>query len=151
MLLTGELRQYWSRQILVVGVSVVLYILLLWLAWGELQQIPRDALEALFTSLATLLGLTFTAFSILATFIPGLRSDFVQSRTFTTMGTTFVLAMVVELIGLLLSGLSFLAWGAPGTRIASLGAVLFAILSAGFLTQLIGYMSRLFKMARQRR
>lgn len=146
--IVGDLRQFWLRQLLIVGVSVLVFAIFIWLTWAELQAIPRDALEALFTASATLLGLTFTAFSILATFIPGLRKDFVQSRTFSTMGQTFVLSMAAELLTLILSGLSFLASGRPGVEYTALASVLFAFLSVGFLAQLVAYMSSLFKMAR---
>jgi hypothetical protein len=143
-----DLRQFWIRQLAITVASLLLFLVFLWLAWPELQVLPRDALEAIFTASATLLGLTFTAFSILATFIPGLRRDFVKSRTFSTMGQTFVLTMVAELLTLILSGLSFLAAGRPGVEYAALGAVLFAFLSVGFLAQLGAYMFSLFKMAR---
>jgi hypothetical protein len=147
----GDLRQFWLRQLGIAGASLVLFAIFLWLAWAELQVIPRDALEALFTASATLLGLTFTAFSILATFIPGLRKDFVQSRTFSTMGQTFVLTMAAELLTLVLSGASFLASGRPGIEYVALASLLFAILSVGFLAQLAAYMSSLFKMARSQK
>jgi|SRR5271157_287739 len=146
----GELRQFWLRQAVILAASTGLFILVLWFAWPELQTIPRDALEALFTAFATLLGLTFTAFSILATFMPGLRKDFVQSHTFSTMGQTFVLTMAVELAALVLSGLSFIVYGRPGIEYAQAASILFAILSLAFLVQLIAYMSSMFKMARSR-
>lgn len=145
----GELRQYWLRQLAVVVLSLIVYAILLSIGREELESIPRDASEALFTASATLLGLTFTAFSILATFIPGLRKDFVKSHTFRTMGQTFVLAMIAEFLTLVLSGLDFLGDGIPDVAYAGLAAILFAILSVGFIAQLLSYMSKLFKMARQ--
>ena len=145
------LRQFWLRQISIVFLSVVLYAVTLWLAWPEVSSLPRDVIETLFTASATLLGLTFTAFAILATFIPGLRADFVRSRTFVTMGKTFTFSMGAEFCTLVLSGISMLAYGTAGSSLAGLTAVFFAILSAGLLVQLIGYMSTLFRMARSRR
>lgn len=145
----GEvLTQFWGRQIAIVLVSVALFVALFFVAGSELQNLPREAFGVLFTAFATLAGLTFTAFSILATFIPGLRKDFVKSRTFAAMGQTFVLSMATELLAFLLAGLTFLAFGRPGIVVAGLASVYLAILSVGFLAQLMADMSTLFKMAR---
>ena len=144
-------RQFWSRQIWIALISAAIYAAMLWLAWPEVSSLPRDVLETLFTASATLLGLTFTAFSILATFIPGLRTDFVESDTFMTMGQTFTLSLASEFCTLVLSGIGMLAFGTTASSAASLAAVFFAILSACLLVLLVRFMSTLFRMARSRR
>jgi hypothetical protein len=145
----STVRQFWGGQIIIAACSTLGFVVLLLTARTQVQSLPRDGLEALFTATATLLGLTFTAFSILATFIPGIRPDFVRSKTFANMGQTFLITMWVELASLLLSGLSFVVFGREGIQYAVLAALYFAILSAGYISLLMGYMFSLFEMARR--
>jgi hypothetical protein len=133
----------------IVAGAIVATALLVRFYSSILDAVPQSGLEALSSIFATLLGLTFTAFSILTTFMPGLRRDFVKSRTFGTIGKTFVLTMAAQMAALALSVGSFVFYEPGVLKYAAPPTILFAILSVGLMGELMAYMFSMFRMARR--
>ncbi len=144
-----HLRQFWYRQMTIAAISLIATVLVVLLVPGAIEGIPQTGFEALSGGLATLLGLTFTAFSILTTFMPGLRRDFVRSQTFAVMGVTFVLTMAAQMAGLSVAAICFVFYRKPVLGILSPPTVFLALFSIGLMAELISYMFSLFEMARQ--
>lgn len=145
----SEIRQFWSRQLAILVVAaIVTGIAIRWFP-GRLDTVPPAGLEALSTGFATLLGLTFTAFSIVATFMPALRADFVKSGSFEMIGRTFVIAMLAQGAAFSLATLGFVLYSPDLVREIAPFLVYFAVASLGLLAKLGDYMFSLFRMARQ--
>jgi hypothetical protein len=145
----SEVWQFWSRQVEIVAVAIVATALMVLFYSSVLDAVPQSGFEALSSVFATLLGLTFTAFSILTTFMPGLRRDFVKSRTFGTIGKTFVLTMGAQMAAFALSVGSFVFYEPGVLKYAAPPTILFAILSVGLMGELMAYMFSMFRMARR--
>lgn len=149
MSVLGELRQFWSRQVLVGLVSLIMTVAFVLLAPGVIEGIPQTGFEALLVGLATLLGLTFTSLSIITTFMPGLRKDFVRSQTFAAMGATFVLTMAIQLTGVAMAAACFVFYRATVLGFLSPPTVFFSLFSIGLMAELFGYVFSIFEMARR--
>jgi hypothetical protein len=145
----GNLRQFWSRQLFIGIISAALTIAITQAAPGTIEGIPQTGFEALSGGLATLLGLTFTSFSILTTFMPNLRKDFVRSRTFSAMGATFVLTMAIQMAALSLTAVCFVLYRPSVLEVLSSAAAFLSLFSIGLMAELIGYMFNLFEIARR--
>jgi hypothetical protein len=144
-----EVRQFWSRQIAILVGSGVLTVLAMLRFSDQVTSVSPAGLEAVSTGFATLLGLTFTAFSIVATFMPGLRPDFVRSESFEMIGRTFVIAMITEGATFSLATTGFVLYSASLVEQVAPVLVFTAIASLGLLAKLGDYMFSLFRMARQ--
>lgn len=145
----SSVSQFWSRQIAILAAAAVVTELALWWFYDEISSIPPSGFEALSTGFATLLGLTFTAFAIVATFMPALRSDFVKSQSFEMIGRTFVIAMIAQGSAFSLATLGFILYTPEFTRQMAPFLVFTAVASLGLLAKLGDYMFSLFRMARQ--
>jgi hypothetical protein len=144
----SDVVQFWSRAIVIVVFAALLFGSLFFVAGGSLQSIPRDAFESMAAIEATLLGLTFAAFSVVSTFMPTLRRDFVQSRTFLTLGQTFLVTMLLQLAAFAVAWLSVILSGSRLPEYGGPAVVFVMILSVGFLLALVWDMFGLFRMAR---
>ncbi len=145
----GPALQHYSRQIEIAVVSVVLFAVLYLVASGPIESIPRDGFSTLAGMYATLLGLTFTAFSILTAIVPNVPKGLLRTPTFAMLGQTFVATMWLQLVTVLAAGLCYLGFGegwVPGTGLV---VVFLAILSAGFLILVVQFMFYLFKLVRR--
>ena len=145
----GSFWQFWSRQIAVLAASGVVTGFAVWRFSGIMTAVPSSGLEALSTGFGTLLGLTFTAFSIVATFMPALRADFVKSESFEMIGRTFVIAMFMQGSAFSLATLGFVLYSPDLSSQIAPFLVFTAVASLGFLAKLGDYMFSLFRMARQ--
>ncbi|MCI4324871.1 MAG: hypothetical protein L3K00_03165 [Thermoplasmata archaeon] len=140
--------QYYGRQLKALAASAVLFAAILALDGSQLGQIPRDGFGSLAEMFATLLGLTFAAFSVLTALLPSVPRSLVRSRTFLMFGQTFVATMWLQLVTLLASGLCYLGFGEGWVSDAGSLVVLGGILSTMFLLVVIHYMFYLFKLVR---
>ena len=132
---TEDLWQFWSLPVKLVLGSVIAYAALLYVAGTAIHSISSVAAESVAGVFATLLGLTFTAFSFLSAFMPVLRRDFVKSRTFLVMGQTFVVTMIAQISTFALAWISFLfhedGWSANlGFLIVPLALISIALMAA---------------------
>lgn len=144
-----RLWQFWSHQIVIGILSGAVTAAIVLVSPGTIESIPQTGFEALTGGLATLLGLTFTSFSILTTFMPGLRRDFVKSQTFSSMGATFVLTMAAQISALSGSAVCFVFYRTEILNILSPPTVFLSLLSVGLMAELVSYMFSLFEMARR--
>lgn len=116
----------------------------------SILTVPRDAIPFLATVLATLLGLTFTAFAIISAFMPNLREDYVSTHTFMNIGTTFFLTLLIQFISLILSFFSYLLYYQSYVHVMLFFTITGTIFSFGFLGTLIWGMFRIFRIARNK-
>jgi putative exporter of polyketide antibiotics len=145
---TEGLWQFWSLPVKLVVGSVFVYVGLLYIAGTAVHSISAAAAESVAGVFATLLGLTFTAFSFLSAFMPVLRRDFVKSRTFLVMGQTFVVTMMAQISTFALAWTSYLfhdyGWS------ANLGFLIvpLALISIALMATLITDLYWMFTAAR---
>ncbi len=145
----SRITQYYSRQIKAVVASAAAFVVLSIVAGSDLTSIPQAGFAALAEMFATLLGLTFAAFSILTALMTSVPKDFLRSRTFLMFGQTFVLTMWLQLFTVLAAGLCYLGYGNVWASDVGPGVVLSAILSVAFLVVVVHYMLYLFKVVRK--
>jgi hypothetical protein len=127
--------------------AVVAVLAVLWF-YDAISSITPSGLEALSTGFATLLGLTFTSFAVVATFMPALRSDFVKSRSFEMIGNTFVAAMICQGAAFSLATSGFIVYSPRIIHLMSPFIVFTGVASLGLLAKLGDYMFSLFRIAR---
>lgn len=147
--LGARIWQFYSRQIRATVLAFVAFVVIYVLAASYLYSIPQAGFATLAGMFATLLGLTFTAFSILTALTPSVPRSLVGTKTFLMFGQTFVFTMWLQLATVLLSGLCYLTFGekwVPGFGAAS---IFLAVLSVAFLLVVVHYMLYLFKLVRK--
>ncbi|WP_298278420.1 hypothetical protein [Ferroplasma sp.] len=98
--------------------------------------------------MATLLGLTFTAFAILFTITPYIRRDYVATDTFGNTGKTFTITLVIQFFTVILSFMAYVFFDADVYYGILLATTFFAVFSMGFLLFLIREMFILFRAIR---
>jgi hypothetical protein len=146
--LSYRIWQYYSRQINATVVSVAIFgVLYLW-AGPYLSSIPQDGFSTVATMFATLLGLTFAAFSIVTALMPSVPSGIVATRTFLMFAETFVFTMWLQLATLLAAGVCYLAYGAPWVAPTGVLVIFGALMSTAFLLVVVHYMFYIFKLVR---
>jgi hypothetical protein len=147
--LSSRVVQYYGRQIKAVVASGAAFLVLSVVAWSDLMSIPQSGFATIAEMFATLLGLTFAAFSVLTALMPSVPKDFLKSRTFLMFGQTFVVTMWLQLVAVLGAGLCYLGYGNRWATDVGPVIVLVAILSVAFLLVVVHYMLYLFKLVRK--
>jgi hypothetical protein len=148
--LSHRIWQYYSRQIKATVVSVAIFGVLYLRAGSYLSSIPQDGFSTIATMFATLLGLTFAAFSIVTALMPSVPSGIVATRTFLMFANTFVFTMWLQLATLLAAGVCYLAYGAAWVTPTGVWVIFGALMSTAFLLVVVHYMFYIFKLVRKR-
>jgi hypothetical protein len=141
--------QFYGRHIKIGIVSLVLFGTLWALASGSLLSISQNGFGILASMFATLLGLTFAAFSVLTGMMPSIPKSLIRTRTFLVFGQTFVATMWVQLLTVLVAGACYIAFGQSWVGRAGALAILLGILSTGLLLFVVHYMLFMFKLVRK--
>lgn len=123
-------------------------VLLLYFFNTYVSYIPRSGVPFFATMFATLLGLTFTAFSILAAFLPNIEKDFLGTRTFNVFQKTFELTLSLELISLVLSIIAYMAFSTDIYGYILYSLVFSTMLTIGFLGFLIRKTFKVFNITK---
>ena len=144
----NRIWQYWSEHIILSIILIVIWILFYIAANQELKELPRSVVPFLGTIMATLLGLTFTAFAILFTITPYIRRDYVATDTFGNTGKTFTITLVIQFFTVILSFMAYVFFDADVYYGILLATTFFAVFSMGFLLFLIREMFILFRAIR---
>ena len=113
------------------------------------SDIPRSGVPFFATVFATLLGLTFTAFSILAAFLPNIEKDFLGTKTFRVFQKTFEITLSLELVSLVLSIIAYMAFSTDIYRYILYGLVSSTMLTIGFLGFLISKTFKVFTITKE--
>lgn len=142
------IKQYWSEQILVSLVSLLIGSFLIVFFKTFLNTVPRAAIPFIATVFATLLGLTFTAFAIFTAFLPNIRVDFLKTKTLADEGLIFKFTIYLEMYTMLVSFLDYIFFGTDIFLPILYLMVLLIILSLGFFILLIRDTFLLFELAR---
>ncbi|HEV2165607.1 MAG TPA: hypothetical protein VGS23_01310 [Thermoplasmata archaeon] len=145
----GRIPQFYGRQLKATAASIAIFVTVFVAAPKALESIPQAGFATLAGMFATLLGLTFAAFSILTALTPSVPRGLLRSRTFLMFGQTFVVTIWLQLATVLLSGLCYLAYGSSWVEWTGIGVLFLAILSTGFLIVVVHYMLYLFKLVRR--
>ncbi|WMT51249.1 MAG: hypothetical protein RE471_09760 [Ferroplasma sp.] len=140
--------QYWSEHIELSGLLVGIWILFVSLSQQELKELPRSVIPFLVTILATLLGLTFTAFSILVAITPSIRKDFVRTVTFDNIGKTFYITLIIQFLTLILSLMDYIFFSTDLYYYILLASTFGTFFSLGFLLYLVRDIFGLFRVVR---
>jgi hypothetical protein len=148
--LSHRIWQYYSRQISATIVSIAIFGVLYLRAGSYLTSIPQDGFSTIATMFATLLGLTFAAFSIVTALMPSVPPGIVGTRTFLMFANSFVFTMWLQLATLLAAGVCYLAYGAPWVRPAGIWVIFGALVSTAFLLVIVHYMFYIFKLVRKK-
>jgi len=145
---TKKIRQYWSTHIILsIALALICVPFIIFLK-SNINMIPRSTIPFLSTILSTLLGLTFTAFSILVAVTPNIRKDFVATDTFNNIGKTFYLTLVIQFIADIFSFISYLLFDTTAFVSLMCSTIILSIYSFGFLFFLIRDIFILFKSVR---
>lgn len=144
----NRIWQYWSEHIILSIILIVIWILFFIAAHQELKELPRSVVPFLGTIMATLLGLTFTAFAILFTITPYIRRDYVATDTFSNTGKTFTITLVIQFFTVILSFMAYVFFNTDVYYGILLATTFFAVFSMGFLLFLIREMFILFRAIR---
>lgn len=144
----GKIWQFWKKQIELTIVCLFFGGALLLASHGHISSIPRSGIPFFATVFSTLLGLTFTAFSIIGAFMPNLETDFLDTTTFEVFEATFKITMVLELLSLIASIVDYLIFSSF-LYIASFDVlILLTTLTLGFMGFLLSRTFRVFKIAK---
>lgn len=144
----NHIKQYWQYEIrLTIATSIVVFALL-YFGTTPISNLPRSAMALFATILSTLLGLTLTAFSILIAFMRNFTVDFLQTNTFFNIGRLFRLIMVLELLSLVISVLTYVVYGSSFYEIGLFMAIFTLSLSLVYFWLLLNKIFRMFSIAR---
>jgi len=146
----NKIWQYWSAHIILSILLIIIWIVFLAFAHQELSELPRSVIPFLVTILATLLGLTFTAFSILVAITPNIRKDFVITDTFDNIGKTFYITMIIQFFTVILSFMAYIFFNTEAYYYLLPASTFGTVFSLGFLFFLIRDIFILFKGIRNR-
>lgn len=136
----------WKEHIVVGIVIIGADIFTTLLIYNKIEVIPRSALLEFSDLLATLLGLTFTAFAILVSITPMIRKDFLKTDIFDAIGKIFYATLILQFFSLILTFVSYILFGDNVYYISTmLVSINFAIWSLGFLLYLIRYLFVIFR------
>ncbi len=114
-----------------------------------IRAIPRSGVPFFATMFATLLGLTFTAFAILAAFLPNIERDFLGTKTFSVFQITFELTLSLELVSLILSIIAYLSFSTEIYLYILYSLVFSTMLTIGFLGLLINKTFYVFTITKE--
>lgn len=143
-----KLKQYWSYEIKATAITAVAIAILLYIGSSPISELPRSSMALMATILSTLLGLTLTAFSILIAFMRNFTIDFLETNTFLNIGRLFRLIMVVELVSLIVSVVTYVAYSTKYHDIGLFLALFTASLSLTYFWILLNRTFTLFRIAR---
>lgn len=146
----NKIWQYWSTHIKLSILLVVISALFILLSNNYLSKIPRSVIPFLGTILATLLGLTFTAFSILVAITPNIRKDFIATYTFDNIGKTFYFTLIIQFIAVILAFISYVFFSTWAYFYLLRISIMMTIFSFAFLIFLVRDMFILFKGVRNK-
>lgn len=136
----------WKENITVAMVILMAAIITLILVYNKIEGIPRSVLPEFSDMLTTLLGLTFTAFSILVSITPRIRKDFVKTDVFDAIGMVFYITLLFQFIALIFSFISYILYSHTiGYILCIMVSIAFTVLSLGFLLYLIRNLFLIFK------
>lgn len=144
----GNIFQFWKTQ-MVLGIFLILlpFIFLIF-TQSYIQTLPRSGVPFFATVFSTLLGLTFTAFSIIGAFMPNIEVDFLQTKTFEVFISTFKVTMLTELFSLIISIMTYLASGQYFTIFFDL-LIVFTSLTLGFMGFLLLKTFKVFAISKK--
>ncbi len=139
----------WKEHITVLILILIVIIITIVLIYNKIDNIPRSALPEFADMLATLLGLTFTAFSILVSITPRIRKDFLKTDIFDAIGIIFYVTLILQFFALIFTFISYMLYMDSITSITYILCMIIAISltvsSLGFLLYLIKQLFLIFK------
>ena len=140
------------KELVTVGVSIfIMGIVADVLLYNRLEEIPRSALLEFSDLLATLLGLTFTAFAILVGITPMIRKDFLRTDVFDSIGKIFYVTLILQFFSLILTFISYFLFGHNVFYFfANLATISLTVWSLGCLLYSIQNLFRLFKVTKNK-
>ena len=150
MIKNKRIWQYWSTHIILSIALALISILIMVFLNKDIIQIQRSTIPFLSTILSTLLGLTFTAFSILVAVTPNIRKDFIETTTFENIGKTFYLTLLIQFIADILSFFLYILFDTNAFYLLMDFTIILSIYSFGFLFFLIRDIFVLFKGIRNK-
>ena len=101
----------WKEHIAVGVLILIMVIITNLLVYNKIEEIPRSALLQFSDLVATLLGLTFTAFAILVSITPMLRKDLLKTDIFDSIGTMFYVTLILQFFSLIFTFVSYIIFG----------------------------------------
>lgn len=136
----------WKEHISVGVLILIMVIITNLLVYNKIEEIPRSALLQFSDILATLLGLTFTAFAILVSITPMIRKDFLKTDIFDSIGTIFYATLILLFFSLVFTFLGYTLYGHYIYYIfVIIIAISFAVWALGFLFYSIRFLFLIFK------
>ena len=146
----GTIFQFWRGEILLLLILALLSSLFVLFFHGYLITIPRNGIPFLATVFSTLLGLTFTAFSIIGAFIPNMERDFLNTHTFEVFEETFRLTMLLELLALIVSIIDYFAYDTIYIQYGIYALTILITISLGFMGYLLNKTFEIFRITRSK-
>lgn len=102
---------FWRGPIKLIITLIILSTIFIYLFSGTINEVPRNGITFLGTTFSTLLGLTFTAFTIIGAFMPNIPKDFLGTVTYETFIDIFKVTMSFQVIALILSIFEYFIFG----------------------------------------
>ena len=146
----GTIFQFWKGQIILLIVLVFISSLFVLIFRGYLITLPRTGIPFLATIFSTLLGLTFTAFSIIGAFMPNMERDFLNTHTFEVFEITLRLTMLLELLTLIVSIIDYFAYDDVHIQYGIYALTILITTSLGFMAYLLNKTFEIFRITRSK-
>ena len=141
----------WKEHISVGVLILIMVIITNLLVYNKIEEIPRSALLQFSDLVATLLGLTFTAFAILVSITPMLRKDLLKTDIFDSIGTMFYVTLILQFFSLIFTFVSYIIFGHNIFYIfINIVTINLAAWSLGFLLYSIRNLFVLFKSTKNK-
>ena len=145
-----KIFQFWKRQIILLIILALLSSLFILFFHRYLITLPRTGIPFLATIFSTLLGLTFTAFSIIGAFMPNMERDFLNTHTFEVFERTFRLTMLLELLSLIVSIIDYFAYNDIYIQYGIYALTVLITISLGFMAYLLNKTFEIFGITRSK-
>jgi hypothetical protein len=141
----------WKEHISVGVIILAAVIITNILVYNRIEEIPRSALLEFSNLLATLLGLTFTAFAILVSITPMIRKDFLKTDIFDSIGVIFYVTLILQFFSLIFTFMSYILFGHNIYYVfINIVAISLAVWSLGFLLYSIRYLFLIFRSTKNK-